>query len=121
MFMMRDFLLVGLGGAIGSMLRFGISLLLKPFHLIPVATLSVNCIGSFLIGILAGISIRESQSGWYLLLATGICGGFTTFSAFSLEGMQLLQQQKTGIYLTYTGVSVILGLIFAWLGWKIMR
>ena len=55
-FMLRDFLIVGLGGAIGSMLRFGVSLFMKPFHLIPIATLSVNCIGSFLIGILAGMT-----------------------------------------------------------------
>jgi CrcB protein len=70
---------------------------------------------------LAGLSFRDSQPGWYLFLATGICGGFTTFSAFSLEGLQLLQQQKTGLYLLYAAGSVALGLLFAWIGWKIVR
>lgn len=119
--MIKDFLLVGLGGALGSMLRFGLSFLMKPVNLFPVATFSINCIGSFLIGIIAGLAIRESQPGWYLLLATGICGGFTTFSAFSLEGMQLLHEQKTGMYLLYTGCSIMLGLFLVWLGWKLVR
>lgn len=113
--------MAGLGGAIGSMLRLGISVLIKPVNHFPIATLSVNCIGSFLIGIFAGMAIKESHPNLYLFLATGICGGFTTFSAFSLEGMQLLQQQKTGIYLIYAMGSIALGLFFAWLGWKMTK
>ncbi len=119
--MIKDFLIAGIGGGIGSMLRLCLSLLIKPVYMFPLATVSVNCIGSFLIGIIAGLAIRENHSGWYIFLATGICGGFTTFSAFSLEGLQMLQQQKTGMYLLYTGSNIILGLIFAWLGWKILR
>jgi CrcB protein len=119
--MLKDFLLVGLGGAIGSILRFGVSSLIKPFNHFPLATLSVNCVGSCFIGILAGIALKESHPNWYLLLATGICGGFTTFSAFSLEGLQLLQQQKAGAYIIYTGGSILLGIVFAWLGWKMIK
>jgi CrcB protein len=119
--MLKDFLLVGIGGAIGSILRFFISILMKSVNPFPLATLSVNCIGSLFIGILTGMAIKESHPNWHLLLATGICGGFTTFSAFSLEGMQLLQQQKTGLYLIYAGGNIILGLFFVWLGWKMTR
>lgn len=119
--MIKDVLIAGIGGGIGTILRFGISMLMKPVHTFPTATLFVNCIGSFMIGILAGMTIRENHSGWYIFLATGICGGFTTFSAFSLEGLQMLQQQKTGLYILYAGGSIILGLILAWLGWKISR
>jgi CrcB protein len=119
--MIRDLILAGIGGGLGSMLRLGMNIMIKPIHMFPIATFSVNCIGSFLIGIFAGLALRENQPGWHVFFATGICGGFTTFSAFSLEGLQMIQQQKTGIYLLYAFSSILLGLGFAWLGWKIVR
>lgn len=113
--------MVGLGGAIGSMLRYGVGLLVKPITSFPASTFIVNITGSFLIGIIAGWAVNDLkfQHNWQLFLATGICGGFTTFSAMSLEGIQMLQQQKTGIYLAYLFGSIILGLILALLGYKI--
>lgn len=113
--------MAGLGGAIGSMLRLGISVLIKPVNHFPIATLSVNCIGSFLIGIFAGMAIKESHPNLYLFLATGICGGFTTFSAFSLEGMQLLQQHKTGLYFSYALTSIISGIFLSWAGYRLCK
>ena len=91
---MNNFLLVGAGGALGSMLRYAISLLIGA-RAFPFATLTVNIAGSLLIGILLGLSVKNSISdfGWKLL-AVGICGGFTTFSALSLEGFKLLQQHR---------------------------
>lgn len=116
--MLKNFLLVGFGGMIGSMLRYTASLLIKnSASTFPYATFSVNIIGSFIIGWVFGMSMKESfHLDWKIFLATGICGGFTTFSALSLEGVALLQQQRYGIFLTYFLLSIVLGLAAAWLG-----
>ena len=113
--------MVGLGGAIGSMMRYGTGLLLKSINIFPVGTLTVNLVGSFLIGIIAGIATNNPkfQEEWYLLLAVGICGGFTTFSALSLEGIQMIQQQKLMLFLSYALSSILLGLLFTFGGYRI--
>ena len=113
----NNFLLVGAGGAIGSMLRYATSLLTDSKYF-PLATFIVNIAGSFFIGILLALSLREniSDHGWKFL-ATGICGGFTTFSAFSLEGLQLLQQQRYFVFLLYFVVSIVGGLTATYAGY----
>lgn len=112
--------MVGLGGAIGSMLRFGTTLAIgsKPF---PIATLAINIIGSFIIGLVFGISIKNENFAlnWKLFLATGICGGFTTFSAFSLENMQLLLNGKYGLFAMYIVTSILLGLTAVIAGFRL--
>ncbi len=117
----KNFLLVALGGAIGSVLRYSTSLLftVKDF---PVATLIVNIIGSFVIGIVIAFSIKDQQflNNWKVFLATGICGGFTTFSAFSAENIMLLQNGKYNLALLYSIISVIAGMAAAWLGYKLI-
>ncbi len=117
----KNFLLVALGGAIGSVLRYSTSLLftVKDF---PVATLIVNIIGSFVIGIVIAFSIKDQQflNNWKVFLATGICGGFTTFSAFSAENIMLLQNGKYNLALLYSIISVIAGIAAAWLGYKLI-
>jgi CrcB protein len=117
----KEFLLVGCGGALGSMLRYGVSLLIKPGFGFPLNTFIVNMAGSFLIGILAGLAAHETkfQQNGYLFLAVGLCGGFTTFSAFSLEGMQLLHQNKPGLYMAYTLGSITLGIVLTFAGSKL--
>ena len=102
----NNFLLVGAGGAIGSMLRYATSLVTVSKYF-PLATFIVNITGSFFIGILLALSLRNniSDTGWKFL-AIGVCGGFTTFSAFSLEGFQLLQQQRYFVFLLYFVVSI---------------
>lgn len=116
-----SFLLVGTGGAVGSMLRYGIALLpvnkFFPYH-----TFIVNIIGSFFIGIFMGLLLKNSitNDGWKFL-ATGVCGGFTTFSAFSLEGFELLQQQRYTIFLLYFLLSIIMGLAATWLGYTFVK
>jgi CrcB protein len=119
--MIKNLLLVGLGGGIGSMLRYGSSLLIQS-KLFPYATLAVNITGSFIIGIVFAMSIKEEAllNNWKLFLATGICGGFTTFSAFSLENMGLLQSGKYGVAFAYTGLSILLGIAATFLGYKII-
>jgi len=119
--MIKNLLLVGLGGSIGSMVRYAVSLLTNS-KLFPYATLSVNIIGSFIIGIVFALSIKEAglSNNWRLFLATGICGGFTTFSAFSLENMGLLQSGRIGIALTYIIISIVLGIAATFLGYLLI-
>lgn len=119
--MFKNFLLVGLGGGLGSVLRYGTSLLLNS-KLFPWATLAVNIAGSFIIGIIFALSIRQEPltGNWKLFLATGICGGFTTFSAFSLENMGLLQSGKYGMAIVYMLASIVLGIAATFTGYQLM-
>ena len=116
-----SFLLVGAGGALGSMLRYGVALApvnkLFPFH-----TFIVNILGSFFIGALMGLLLKNviTNDGWKFL-ATGVCGGFTTFSALSLEGMELLQQHRYGIFAVYFVLSIALGLGATLLGFTLTK
>jgi CrcB protein len=116
-----SFLLVGAGGAIGSMLRYGISFVpinkIFPYH-----TFAVNIIGSFFIGILFGLLLKNNiTNDTWKFLATGVCGGFTTFSAFSLEGFQLLQQQRYTIFLWYFLLSMVIGLAATLVGYALTK
>lgn len=116
---MYQYLLVAIGGAAGAACRLGVTQL-SPVRSFPYATLIVNICGSLLIGLLFGLQQqgRLTEKHW-LLLATGLCGGFTTFSAFSLENMTLLQQQKTGLFLLYTAGSVLTCLAAVYLGFRL--
>ncbi len=114
--------MVGIGGMIGSMLRYATIIYIKnqPF---PYATFAVNIVGSFAIGAIAGLALRNAtfNNEWRLFLATGICGGFTTFSSFSLECLHLLQQNRYLAATTYIGASVILGISCALGGWMLTK
>jgi len=119
--MLKNMLLVGLGGGIGSVLRWSCSIWLKnqPF---PYATLFVNITGSLLIGLLMGLSLHgKMEDNFKLFLVTGICGGFTTFSAFSMENLTMMQQGKASLALLYILISVICGISAAWLGYKFVN
>ncbi|MDB5198225.1 MAG: protein CrcB [Chitinophagaceae bacterium] len=116
-----SFLLVGAGGAIGSMLRYGVAL--APVNkFFPYHTFIVNIIGSFLIGALMGLLLKNNitNDGWKFL-ATGVCGGFTTFSAFSLEGFELLQQQRYSVFLLYFLLSIVIGLAATGFGYTLTK
>jgi CrcB protein len=113
---MSAFLYVGLGGFVGSILRYGVGLLITGFGLFsfPWATLIVNSAGGFAIGFL-------SQQKWVtadlkLLLMVGVLGGFTTFSAFGLETLLLLQEQRLTSALVNVLLNVSLCLIATTLG-----
>ena len=123
--MIKNILLVGLGGAIGSIARY---LCQKWFSYnypgsFPWGTFTVNVTGCFLIGLFWGITFKSfaSNEHWKLFLMTGICGGFTTFSAFTLEGNVLLREQKLFLFFSYTAGSVLLGLLATYIGMKISR
>lgn len=115
----RGFLLVGAGGAAGSMARYGVSYIISKYvdHPFPFATLAINVVGSLIIGLLFGVLSRhQMQQGTYLLLASGFCGGFTTFSTFALENVNLMQKGQSFSALLYIGISIILGLMLCKVG-----
>jgi CrcB protein len=111
---MKQIMLVGIGGFMGSIARFLISKLNSNiiFYSLPIGTLIVNILGSFIIGIIAGLPIRYNwlSSDFKLFLMIGVCGGFTTFSSFSNENYVLMQNGEYGIAFTYSILSVILGI-----------
>lgn len=111
--MLTNFLLVALGSAIGGMGRYAIGLQF-PFdpgiNDIALGTLVVNIAGSFIAGLLVAWSLPggflQGQGGWQLFLIVGLCGGFTTFSAFSLDTFALLQQGEPYAAMVNSVVSV---------------
>jgi fluoride exporter len=119
--MLKNIILVGLGGGIGSILRYAGSFLI-PAKYFPWSTLAVNIFGSFIIGLVLAYSLKDGffSNNWKLFLATGVCGGFTTFSAFTAENLTLLQNGKYGIALFYIALSVILGIGAAFLGYQVV-
>lgn len=123
--MIKSFLIVGIGSFIGGALRFGISTWMKQVchQGFPWGTLTVNLLGCFTIGILYGLFNRYStlSSPWCLLLTTGLCGGFTTFSTFANESMQMIQNGNTGGFIGYVLASVIGGLSLIGLGYWIIK
>lgn len=116
--MIRNILLVALGGAMGSVCRYLISKMITSAF--PWGTFSVNIIGSLLIGLLVGLSSRETISPeMKLLLVTGFCGGFTTFSTFANESFAMLKAGDAILAALYIGASVMVGIIAVWLGMNI--
>jgi len=120
--MLKSFLLVGIGGMVGSMLRYLFAVIIKP-QSFPYATLSVNIVGCLVIGIVMGFVLKNEalNQNWKLFLATGICGGFTTFSAFSLECIQFIEQQRYAAMLGYIALSIVLGLAATFAGIQLTR
>ena len=117
-------LLIFIGGGLGSVLRYGIAHLFSvktAFHPL-LATLSVNTVGSFCLGALVAYFARQNGQNENIALAltVGLCGGFTTFSTFSLEIINLL---KTGDFIQasiYISSSILLSLFLLFLGWKLI-
>lgn len=105
---MVNFIFVAMGGAVGAMLRYAISLIPVKTDF-PLLTLITNIMGAVLIGFVVGMaSIRQETSQHLILfLKVGVCGGFTTFSTFSLEAMRLFEQNKIGMGIVYVVASVV--------------
>jgi CrcB protein len=118
--MLRSLFLVGIGGAVGSIARYGLSLSIntKFSSSLPLGTLIVNIIGCFIIGILFGLAAKQqwTNNDILMLVGTGFCGGFTTFSTFALENISLFDKQQTSSAIVYTIVSLILGIGLCKLG-----
>lgn len=122
---MQAYLLVGIGGALGALLRFGaqnwIGSLPNGF---PVATLLVNIVGSIAMGVLVGVLAKTTpqyQNEIRLFVAVGIFGGFTTFSSFSLDAIVLIERGDILLAAVYVVGSVLLSLAGLWMGMLAMR
>lgn len=115
---MRAILVIFIGGGLGSVLRYLVNRwVLTWFHLsFPLGTFLVNVIGCFLIGFFIFYINKSQPLPLRLFLVTGFCGGFTTFSSFAFENVELIENQQIGVWLFYTLLSLILGFTFAWLG-----
>lgn len=119
--LLKNIILVGLGGMIGSALRYLASHFIR-HESFPYATFAVNILGSVLIGAIMGVAAKqEGFANWRLFLATGVCGGFTTFSAFAWENMQMLSQQRYTTFVVYTGATLVLGLAAVTLGYWLTK
>ncbi len=120
---------VALGGAAGAVLRYQLGRTMTRFigpqamTAFPWATLTVNVLGGFAMGLLAGYLARSGASGeqWRLLIGVGLLGGFTTFSSFSLELMLLIERGQPAAALSYALISVIASLAGLYLGLIITR
>lgn len=110
---------IGIGSFIGGVFRYLLSTFIQGRlgSAFPYGTLLVNITGCFLIGTIYGLATSGAISQeWRLYLATGLIGGFTTFSAFSLELLQLLQAGRIMQALAYATISVVIGLLFTFIG-----
>lgn len=112
---------VASGAAIGGVLRYVISALMNvQSGKFPLSTLIINLVGSFLLGVFAAYAIKQNSSpAFKAFLTAGICGGFTTFSTFSMETLLLLQNNQWALCFVYVMVSVMGGVLLAYLGMKI--
>jgi CrcB protein len=121
------YLAVAVGGAFGSVTRFWLTGVMAALTgpRFPWGTLLINILGSFIIGLVAGLTLTPERLGWHpsirILLMTGFCGGFTTFSAFSLQTLELIQTGEMAMALGYMMGSVALCLAFTWGGWLLAR
>ncbi|MEI6174125.1 MAG: fluoride efflux transporter CrcB [Bacteroidota bacterium] len=121
---MKMIFTIGLGSFLGGISRYLITVFIqnRVFTSFPFGTLSVNVAGCFLIGIVFGLADRGNLTQeWRLFLATGILGGFTTFSAFSNETVGMLRDGQFGYASAYVAGSVILGLLATFIGIMITK
>lgn len=119
---MERYLLVALGGALGSLLRYGLGAWVQALTgpSFPYSTLLINALGSFLIGVVIRLSLEGALSGeGRLFLAVGVLGGFTTFSTFSYETLALIQDGEVWRAFLYVFFSVFLGLFLVLLGYRL--
>ncbi len=123
---MRELLMVGAGGFVGAVCRYGLAGMihrLVPGALFPVGTLGVNILGCFLIGALNGVIEARQVFGpeMRLFLLIGLLGGFTTYSTFGYEGLSLLRQSEGFGFVLYVGLHLAIGLLAVWAGFALGR
>ncbi len=113
--MIESFLLVAAGGAVGSMLRFAIVNLVS----FPYGTMAVNILGALFAGAVIAFFINKVDAKFYFLLMPGFLGGFTTFSAFSVDVLKLWSQQNLGVLFFYLVGTLFFSLLCVWLSYKV--
>ena len=122
--MLKTILAVGTGSFLGGAARYLVSLAMKGLSKgLPWATLAVNLVGCFLIGLLWGIFSKNGSEGsnWALFLTVGLCGGFTTFSTFSKEALVMLQGGNVWGFAGYVAISVVAGIALVAAGFYLMK
>jgi CrcB protein len=124
---MGAWIAVAVGGALGSVARFWLAgvMALMTGPRFPWGTLLINVLGSFIIGLVAGFTLTPVRVAMHpdirIFLMTGVCGGFTTFSAFSLQTLELLQNGEIVPALGYAIGSVLLCVVATYCGWLLGR
>ena len=121
---MINCLFVGIGGFIGSVMRYLIGLVpIKDSGGFPVKTFIINILGAFLIGVIVSLAARNKDIDpkIVLMLKVGVCGGFTTFSTFAYEMSGLLSGHNIFTGIVYAALSIILGIIAVYLGQTVIR
>ena len=123
--MIKNLLLVLLGGGLGSIARYLLSYFFTKNNVsnFPWATFMANSLGCLLIGLLFGYIQKNNLQNetLKLLLITGFCGGFTTFSTFSLENIQFIQNQNYNLAIIYTLASIFVGFLAVIIGFKLFN
>lgn len=123
--MLKSILLVGIGSFAGGALRYIVSAVMKNVcaSSFPWATLAVNLLGCFIIGVVYALFSKSGNASapLCLMLTTGFCGGFTTFSTFANESLQMLQNGNLIGFILYVTVSVIVGMALVALGYRIFN
>ena len=120
---MKSFLLVFLGGGLGSALRYLVASAMNQYSkVLPFGTFTVNMLGCLLIGLILGYAQKENTltSNQILLLATGFCGGFTTFSAFANENLELIKNGEILNLSVYIIASVLIGILAVFIGYYLI-
>ena len=121
---MKMIFAIGLGSFIGGVSRYLLTILIqnKTTSAFPYGTLFVNILGCFFIGLVYSLSEKGTlNADWRLFLATGILGGFTTFSAFSMQTFFLLREGLLTTAFLYTGLSIVLGFAATALGFFLIK
>ena len=122
--LMKQFLLVFVGGGLGSVFRFFLSQIsFFNFSKFPISTLLSNIIGCFILGLILGYAIKNEQlnSPQTLLLATGFCGGLTTFSTFAYENISMIKSGEISQIFFYTFLSLLFGFIAVFIGLQLSK
>jgi CrcB protein len=124
---MQPVILIFLGAGLGGVLRHGVNILAARVlgAGFPYGTVIINISGSFFMGLLMGWLTFRAGAGWTqharLFIATGVLGGYTTFSTFSLETVLLIERNEVGLAALYVGASVVIGILGLWAGLALIR
>jgi len=120
---MKTLLFIFIGGGLGSVFRYGMSKFLNTGFAYPIGTLSVNILGSLILGFVMGLLLKNNMnsSPFVLFITVGFCGGFTTFSAFAYENLDFLKNGDYVSFASYTVLSLFLGILAVFIGFWLSK